>query len=72
MIQVSLVAYLSAGAFLGLAYFDYIYHLVAVVVVVHHLTASRRQTAKPSACRRPTGPVADARRRPAWAGSGAS
>ena len=37
MIQVSMVAYMSAGAFLGLAYFDYIYHLVAVVVVVHQL-----------------------------------
>lgn len=38
MIQVSMVAYMAAGAFLGLAYFDYIYHLVAVAVVVHHLT----------------------------------
>jgi probable O-glycosylation ligase (exosortase A-associated) len=37
MIQVSLVAYMSAGAFLGLAYFDYIYHLIAIVVVVHHM-----------------------------------
>ncbi|MDP1902581.1 MAG: putative O-glycosylation ligase, exosortase A system-associated [Rubrivivax sp.] len=37
MIQVSMVAYLSAGAFLGLAYFDYIYHLVAIVVVVHYM-----------------------------------
>ncbi|MCU0922269.1 MAG: putative O-glycosylation ligase, exosortase A system-associated [Burkholderiaceae bacterium] len=37
MIQVSLVGYMSAGAFLGLAYFDYVYHLVAVVVVVHYL-----------------------------------
>jgi probable O-glycosylation ligase (exosortase A-associated) len=37
MIQVSMVAYMTAGAFLGLAYFDYIYHLIAVVVVVHHL-----------------------------------
>ena len=37
MIQVSMVAYLSAGAFLGLAYFDYIYHLMAIVVVVHHM-----------------------------------
>ncbi|HNU10264.1 MAG TPA: putative O-glycosylation ligase, exosortase A system-associated [Rubrivivax sp.] len=35
MIQVSLIGYASAGAFLGLAYFDYFYHLVAVVVVVH-------------------------------------
>ena len=37
MIQVSLVAYMSAGAFLGLAYFDFVYHLVAVVVAVHPL-----------------------------------
>ncbi len=46
MIQVSLVAYMSAGAFLGLAYFDYLYHLVAVVVVVDHLVG---QGAKASA-----------------------
>lgn len=39
MIQVSVVAYLSAGAFLGLAYFDYVYHLVAIVVVTHSLVA---------------------------------
>ncbi|MBI3154374.1 MAG: putative O-glycosylation ligase, exosortase A system-associated [Burkholderiales bacterium] len=37
MIQVSLVGYMSAGAFLGLAYFDFFYHLMATVVVVHHL-----------------------------------
>ncbi|MBE0548037.1 MAG: putative O-glycosylation ligase, exosortase A system-associated [Rubrivivax sp.] len=37
MIQVTMVAYMSAGAFLGLAYFDYIYHVVAIVVVVHHM-----------------------------------
>jgi probable O-glycosylation ligase (exosortase A-associated) len=37
MIQVSMVAYMSGGAFLGLAYFDYIYHLMAVVVVASHL-----------------------------------
>jgi putative inorganic carbon (HCO3(-)) transporter len=37
MIQVSMVGYMSAGAFLGLAYFDYIYHLVALAVVVHYL-----------------------------------
>ncbi len=43
MIQVSLVAYMSAGAFLGLAYFDYVYHLVAVVVVVHHLVSRKLQ-----------------------------
>jgi putative inorganic carbon (HCO3(-)) transporter len=37
MVQVSMVGYMSAGAFLGLSYFDYIYHLVAVAVVVHYL-----------------------------------
>lgn len=37
MIQVSMVGYMSAGAFLGLSYFDYIYHLVALAVVVHSL-----------------------------------
>ncbi len=35
MIQVALVAYMSAGAFLGLSYFDYVYHLVAIVVVLY-------------------------------------
>ncbi|HEY9867859.1 MAG TPA: putative O-glycosylation ligase, exosortase A system-associated, partial [Candidatus Obscuribacterales bacterium] len=34
MIQVSLVGYASAGAFLGLAYFDLYYTLIAVVVVL--------------------------------------
>jgi probable O-glycosylation ligase (exosortase A-associated) len=33
MVQVSLVGYGSAGAFLGLAYFDYYYTLIAVVVL---------------------------------------
>ena len=32
MVQVSIVAYLSAGAFLGMAYFDYYYNLVLIVV----------------------------------------
>lgn len=33
MVQVSLVAYLAAGAFLGMAYFDYFYNLVLILVV---------------------------------------
>jgi probable O-glycosylation ligase (exosortase A-associated) len=49
MIQVTLVAYMSAGAFLGLAYFDYFYHLVAVVVVVHHLVKVERPAAQTTA-----------------------
>ena len=35
MVQVSLVGYLSAGTFLGLSYFDYVYHLIAIVVVLY-------------------------------------
>ena len=37
MIQVSLVGYASAGAFLGLAYFDYYYSLIAVIVLLKTL-----------------------------------
>jgi len=37
MIQVSLLGYMSAGAFLGLANFDYFYHLVTIVVAAHYL-----------------------------------
>jgi probable O-glycosylation ligase (exosortase A-associated) len=33
MVQVSLVGYASAGAFLGLAYFDFYYNLIAIVIV---------------------------------------
>lgn len=43
MIQVSLVGYMTAGAFLGLAYFDLVYHLVIIAVVVH-LLVQRSQT----------------------------
>ena len=32
-VQISLIAYLTAGAFLGLAYFDYFYNLVLIVVI---------------------------------------
>jgi len=40
MVQVSLVAYVSAGAFLGLAYFDYFYNLVLVVAVANQILAT--------------------------------
>jgi probable O-glycosylation ligase (exosortase A-associated) len=33
MVQASLVAYATGGAFLGLGYFDLFYHLVAIVVI---------------------------------------
>lgn len=45
MIQVSLIGYASAGAFLGLAYFDYFYHLVAVVVVLYAIVAKPQAAA---------------------------
>ncbi len=37
MLQVSMVGYLSAGAFLGLSYFDYIYHLIVITVAGYHV-----------------------------------
>jgi len=40
MVQVSLVGYGSAGAFLGLAYFDMYYTLIAVVVLTNHVLHS--------------------------------
>jgi probable O-glycosylation ligase (exosortase A-associated) len=32
MVQVSLIAYLAAGTFLGMAYFDYYYNLVLIAI----------------------------------------
>ena len=39
MVQVSLAAYLSAGAFLGLAYFDFCYLLMAILIQVDVVSA---------------------------------
>jgi hypothetical protein len=41
MVQVSLVGYMSAGAFLGLQYFDLYYHLVAIIVITRALVQQR-------------------------------
>ena len=41
MVQVSLIGYMSAGAFLGLQYFDLFYHLVAIIVVTKVLVAQK-------------------------------
>ena len=38
MVQVSLVGYASTGAFLGLAYFDYYYTLIAIIVICKTLS----------------------------------
>lgn len=41
MTQVSLVAYATAGAFLGMAYYDYAYNLVLVVIICKAILAKR-------------------------------
>jgi len=43
MIQVSMVAYMTGGAFLGLAYFDYIYHLIALVAITSYLIKTQTE-----------------------------
>jgi probable O-glycosylation ligase (exosortase A-associated) len=59
MIQVSLVGFMTAGAFLGLAYFDYFYHLLALAVVVHHLVkaSAAAQSNTAQSALNPTGSV---------------
>jgi probable O-glycosylation ligase (exosortase A-associated) len=42
MIQVSLVGYASAGAFLGMSYFDLYYHLIAIAVLAWTLINGQR------------------------------
>jgi probable O-glycosylation ligase (exosortase A-associated) len=37
MAQVSMIGYVTCGAFLGLSYFDFYWHLVAIMVILHHL-----------------------------------
>jgi probable O-glycosylation ligase (exosortase A-associated) len=43
MVQVSLVGYASAGAFLGLAYFDFYYTLVATVILIRIVLLEQNQ-----------------------------
>jgi probable O-glycosylation ligase (exosortase A-associated) len=65
MTQVSLVAYASAGAFLGMAYFDYVYNLVLIIVVCKAILASRQTSPQPT-----SQPVPALRRRVATATAG--
>jgi len=37
MTQVSMIGYATCGAFLGLSYFDFYWHLVAIMVILDHL-----------------------------------
>ena len=67
MLQVSGVAYCTSGIFLGMAYFDYIYLLVALVVatrqlVAAHLAAQAPATRSAFAARSgPVGPISTRR-----------
>ena len=47
-VQVSLIAYLSAGAFLGLAYFDYFYSLVVIVAIGRSGASPEAPRARPT------------------------
>lgn len=57
MIQVSLIGYMSAGAFLGLQYFDLFYHLVVIIVMTRLVVQQRLSVQQPEEAvqTRPTG-----------------
>lgn len=47
MTQVSMIGYATGGAFLGLAYFDYYYHLVIIMVLTYHIAVKNYWGALP-------------------------
>jgi hypothetical protein len=61
MVQVSIVGFMVGGAFLGLAYFDLFYHLVAILLILSYDVNAKVAAAEASgrsrrcvpACRRP-------------------
>jgi probable O-glycosylation ligase (exosortase A-associated) len=46
MLQVSLLAYATGGAFLGLAYFDLYYHIIVLVLLVNYLVGQNTKIQK--------------------------
>jgi len=46
MVQVSFIAYMCAGAFLGMAYFDLPYHLMSIVVILEVLHKKAKNEVK--------------------------
>jgi probable O-glycosylation ligase (exosortase A-associated) len=54
MTQVSMIGYATCGLFLGLAYFDFYWHLVAIMVILNHLV--EQHIAKPVAQQESTTP----------------
>jgi hypothetical protein len=61
MVQVSIAAYATAGAFLGMAYFDYFYNLV-LIVVMSRVVLKKELAAIASPSAQKTGPPAEAAR----------
>jgi probable O-glycosylation ligase (exosortase A-associated) len=59
MVQVSIAAYATAGAFLGMAYFDYFYNLV-LIVVMSRVVLKKELAAMASPSAQKTGPPAEA------------
>lgn len=57
MLQVSLVGYMTGGAFLGLAYFDYFYHLIVLVVITWTLISRPDFYTAPKAMGNTTAPM---------------
>ena len=49
MLQVSISGYMISGAFLGLAYFDYIYHIVAIMIMLKVLVFEKEKQRSPEA-----------------------
>jgi len=65
MTQVSLVAYATAGTFLGMAYYDYAYNLVLIVIICESILARRASSTAAVSAVRP-----GARRQPVRAAVG--
>jgi probable O-glycosylation ligase (exosortase A-associated) len=57
MIQTSLAGYATAGAFLGLAYFDLVYVIMVLMVMLHRVVVTELGAAAPVPDRLQTGPV---------------
>jgi len=47
MIQVSLIGYAICGAFLGLAYFDFLYVLIAIIILTRKIVADELMVTNP-------------------------
>jgi len=61
MVQVSMIAYATAGAFLGLGYFDFYYSLIVVVIAARRILDSERAVLEKAA---PAAGAGVERRRP--------